>query len=432
VAKRRNQEGTFTHRPNGTWQARLGYVDGTGATRRLSVYGRTQREAATKLNQARDRIQAGQPARDSSMTVAAWCQIWIEGSLAASPRRPSTRSLMASLLRSHVMPTRLGAVPLARLRPSHIDAWVIELRTGSTSTGSRAGKPPADATVQRVFRVLRQAIDGAVRDGLLARNPVVLVAQPAAARPEARVLSLEEVSAILQAALQMDRRRESHGGYRTHHHTVFALIASTGLRKGEALALRWSDIDFERGTLAVRGTLTTVRGGWVISEPKTRSSRRVLMPSAGLLALLAAHRRIQSLERLHAQNLWTEHGFVFTSATGAPLDPRTLLRAFTTAAEQAGITGVSVHTLRHSAATAMLEGGIHLKAVSELLGHAGTQITAEVYAHLTTPTARRALEELGAGLGLDGQPPGESGRQLAYGVGVRHQEGPDRGAGPGL
>ena len=126
---------------------------------------------------------------------------------------------------------------------------------------------------------------------------------------------------MLDSAEKRDPRRESHGGYRTHHHTLFALIAATGLRKGEALALRWVDIDFERGTLTVRGTLSTIRGGWAITEPKTRSSRRVLLPAPGGMALLADHRRTQAQERAHAMDMWTERGFVFTTGTGAPLGP---------------------------------------------------------------------------------------------------------------
>ena len=427
MAKRRNQEGTFTRRPNGTWQGRLGYVDNDGVRKRISVYGKTQKEAAAKLKATRERVHAGQPARDSRMIVAAWCEVWIDGTLAASPRRESTKSLMASLLRSHVRPAPLGQIPLGRLKPSHIDAWINQLRRqGSTAgTSSKSGvQALADATIQRVFRVLRQALDGAVRDGLLARNPALSVALPLAERPEARVLELQQIVAILHAAKEMDERRQTHGGYRTHHHAIFALIAATGLRKGEALALQWADVDFQRGTLSVRGSLSRVQGRWLITAPKTRSSRRVLVPSAGVLDLLAQHRRAQADERRHAASARTEDGFVFTTATGAPLDPRSVLRAFTTAAEQAGISGVSIHTLRHSAATAMLDAGVHLKAVSELLGHAGTQITADVYAHLTTTTARKALSDLGSGLGLDSQ--------LAYGIGVRIEEGSTRETGPSL
>ena len=132
----------------------------------------------------------------------------------------------------------------------------------------------------------------------------------------------------------------------------------------------WSDIDSQQGTVTIRGTLTRVQGEWVLTVPETKASRRILRPSAGVLRVLEQHRREQDADRRHAGSAWTEKGFVLTSATGAPLDPRSVLRAFTTAARRAGITGVSIHTLRHSAATAMLEGGIHLQAVSELLGHA--------------------------------------------------------------
>ena len=218
--------------------------------------------------------------------------------------------------------------------------------------------------------------------------------QPGAERREARVLSIDEVSRILGSAGEMDELRLLRGGYRAHHGALFALIASTGIRKGEALAPRWGDVDFHDGTLAIRGTLSRVGGTLVVSPPKTRASRRVLVPSSRVMTLLHAHKAAQADDRERAGEAWADTDHVFTTATGRPLDPRTVLRAFTQAAERAGISGVSVHTLRHSAATAMLEDGVHLKAVSELLGHAGTQVTAQVYAHLTTRTARKAMDAL--------------------------------------
>ncbi len=298
-----------------------------------------------------------------------------------------------------------GRLSLARLRPSHIDAWVIELRTRTRTVPGPDGGPIAvralgDASIHRTFRVLRLLLDGAVRDGLLAKNPALAVEPPSASRTEARVLSTDEVLRILTAAGELDALRLERGGYRTHHRAFFALVAATGLRKGEALALRWDDVDLTEGTLTVRGTLSRIEGSLVVTAPKTRASRRILAPSAGVIAMLQAHRAAQDVEREHAAGAWIETGHVFTTASGKPLDPRSALRAFTLAAERAGIRGVSVHTLRHSAATAMLESGVHLKAVSELLGHAGTQVTADVYAHLTTRTARSAMDALGASLGL--------------------------------
>ncbi|MCB2175942.1 MAG: site-specific integrase [Actinomycetales bacterium] len=405
MAKRQNSEGTYSRRPNGTWQARLGFTDEDGRRRRVSVYGATQAEARERLAEARARIAAGRPVRDARMTVAAWSDHWAANTLAASSRRPATKSLMLSMLEKQVKPTALGRTPLARLRPSHVDAWVLELRKRTRKARGAGGEPIrtralSDASIHRAFRVLRLLLDGAVRDGVLSKNPALAVDPPTAERKEARVLSADEVVRIVAAAGELDALRLERGGYRTHHRALFALIAATGIRKGEALALRWEDVDFDKGTLAIRGTLSRVEGQLVVASPKTRASRRVLAPSAGVMALLAAHRTDQDLDRRRAADGWVENGHVFTAASGRPIDPRTALRAFTVAAQRAGIAGATVHTLRHSAATAMLEGGVHLKAVSELLGHAGTQVTAEVYAHLTTPTARKAMDALGEALGL--------------------------------
>lgn len=298
--------------------------------------------------------------------------------LAASSRKPTTQVLYRHLLSRHVEPAPFGSIPLDRLRPSDVDGLLLTLR----------GKGLSPATVQRVFTVLRVTLDGAVRDGLLARNPAAAVKQPAAPRREARFLSVAEVAALLAAA---DGSR---------YRTPLALIAATGMRKGEVLALRWADVDLDAVTLRIRGTLARVDGALVVSEPKTSKSRRSLPLSAGVVDLLRAHRKAQVAERLHAGTAWTDTGHVFTTESGQPMDPRNTLRALSTAAEKAGIAGATVHTLRHSAATAMLEAGVHLKAVSELLGHADIRVTAEVYGHTSDEVARAAMDRLAAAVGV--------------------------------
>ena len=192
------------------------------------------------------------------------------------------------------------------------------------------------------------------------------------------------VSALLKAA-------EGH-----RHHAVLVLIAATGLRRGEALALRWADVDLDAGVLAVRGTLNRVTGKLVVSEPKTARSRRTVPLSPAAVALLRKHKTAQKRERLAAANQWTDTGLVFTTEVGTPIDPRNLLRTIQAAAHKAGITGVGVHTLRHSTATVWMESGVHIKAVCDLLGHSSISITGDIYGHTTDDTARAAVE------GLDG------------------------------
>ena len=160
------------------------------------------------------------------------------------------------------------------------------------------------------------------------------------------------------------------------------------------MALRWKDVDFERREIRLVGTLSRIGGDLVITAPKTPRSRRVLPLSDGVATMLGQVIETQLHERAAARDLWNETGLVFTSATGAALDPRNVLRAMTNAAAKVGLDDVTVHTLRHSAATAMLEDGVHLKAVSELLGHSDIRITGDVYGHVSTEVAKAAMESL--------------------------------------
>jgi integrase len=184
------------------------------------------------------------------------------------------------------------------------------------------------------------------------------------------------------------------------YRSVLALIAATGLRRGEALALHWSDVDLDAGLLAVRGTLGRVGGRLVISEPKTDRSRRTVPLTPALTAMLRARRKQQAAEQLRAANQWQNSGLVFTTEFGTPVDPRNILRTIELAADKAGMERIGVHTLRHSAAVAWLEAGVHIKAVADLLGHSSIAITGDVYGHTSDDTARAAVAGLSDVLGI--------------------------------
>jgi integrase len=372
---RANGEGSVYRRADGRYVAALSYADpDTGKRSRVVFYGKTSTEARRKLRDAKARLDQGSAVRDSAMTVAAWSAIWREAGLVASSRKETTKALSATLLRTHIEPSVMGRVALDKLRPSHIDGFVLELRA----------KGLAPSSVQRIYDVLRALLDDAVRDRLLASNPARVVKQPRRERTEARYLSADEVNRLLAAA---------EG---TRLHPLLVLIASTGLRKGEALALRWADVDLVAGVLAVRGTLARVGGQLVVTSPKTAKSRRMLPLTPTMLAMLKSHRAAQAVERLAAANVWAEGDFIFTTETGRPVDPRNALRAVTVAAAKAGLEGVAVHSLRHSAVVTLLQAGVNVRAVSDLMGHADSRVTLDVYAHLTTDTARAAMDALGS------------------------------------
>ena len=246
----------------------------------------------------------------------------------------------------------------------------------------------SDSTIRSTYAVLRTALDGAVRDGLLARNPAAAVKRPGVERREVTRLPAAGVAELLRAA-EVSR-----------YHPALMLIARTGLRRGEALALRWQHVDLDARVIRVVATIGRVDGALVVSEPKTERSRRTVPLSSAAVELLRDHRVMQDAERRLVGAAWQDHtGLVFTTATGGPVDPRNLLRTVEAAAKRAGVADVGVHTLRHSAAVTWLENGTHIKAVADLLGHSSISVTGDIYGHTSDDTARAAVEALDAALG---------------------------------
>jgi len=377
--RRANHEGNIRRRADGSWEARMTHVDpDSGQTRRVSFYGPTAKAVRKKMNDARDRIKCGAPVRDATRTVADWLAQWQSTTLAVSDRKESTRELYAMLSRKHLEPPPFGAITLDRLRPTDVEALILKLK----------GAGLADSTVRSVYTVLRAALDGAVRDRLLAHNAAAVVKRPGIERVEARHVDELDATALLRAAEGLRYR------------PVLVLIAATGLRRGEALALRWEHVNFDDKTLRVEATLGRVGGQLVSSVPKTKRSRRTVPISPAIVTLLKAQKAQQAAERLHAGDQWTDSGLVFTTEFGTPVDPRNILRTVQTAAAKAGIGRVGVHTLRHSAAVGWLESGVHIKAVADLLGHSSIAVTGDVYGHTSDQAARAAIEGRSGALGL--------------------------------
>jgi integrase len=251
MARNSNGEGSiYQWKKNGKpagYKGAISYSDENGNTKRYVAYGRTRQLVRDKLDKARERLTAGAPVRDAKQTVGDWLAQWRVTILAASDRSESTRALYASLSRKHLEPAPFGAVPLDKLRPSDIDALVLAMRAKMKSAKIEDAEPLralSDSTIRQTYTVLRAALEGAVRDGLIARNPTALVTRPGVQRHEARHLDASGVAALLRAA-QASR-----------YYPALVLIAATGLRKGECLALSWdtSIVNLDDGWLKVRKT----------------------------------------------------------------------------------------------------------------------------------------------------------------------------------
>jgi integrase len=304
--------------------------------------------------------------------MAAWLEDWTTKALPASDRKQATIDLYATIARSHLVP-KPGSLPLDRLRPSDVEALVLAKRRAGISASS----------VRTIYTVLRAALDVAVRDGLIQRNPAALVKRPAVERKDAGYLSAQQAEALLEA-IRGD-----------HLEALYRVMLATGLRRGEALALHWRDVDLDAAVVRVRWTLSRTSAGLELGEPKTEESRRTVPLPVPAVETLRAHRKRQAAEQLAAGSLWQASGLVFTSEIGTPLEPRNVLRRFEALAERASLRGVHLHTLRHSAASFLLAAGTHTKVVQEHLGHSSYAITADIYSHVAPVQQREAADKLG-------------------------------------
>jgi len=346
--------------------------------KRAQVLGGTKAEVSRKLRAIQARVALGISGRDDSASFGTFAAKWIASSLAASDRKHSTKTLYAGLTRTHIIGSELGKTRMNALKPTTVERFVSQLRA----------KGLAASSVRQIYTVARAIGDAAVRDGLLGKNPFVAVKRPKVSTVEATFLEPNQVTKLLRAA---DTSRYA---------PFFELLVNTGLRRGEALALKWSDIDISKQLLRVRGTLARVDGELTITDPKSDKSRRTVPLSAPAIAVIERIKERTQHERQQARQLWQESGFVFVTDIGEPCDPRNALRALKAAADKAGLKGIGLHTLRHSAASVMLTNGVPITVVSQILGHSGISITVDVYGHVAPDVSRGALDVLAAALAI--------------------------------
>jgi len=378
TSKRRgNHEGSNpVLRSDGRWQVLIRHMDQYGVNKRTPVYGKTAQDARDNAGEIRKRLTEGLPARDAKATLETFTLDWIASALAASDRKRTTKVMYAGVARVHIVGSHIGGLALDKVRPMHVEGWIVGLKD----------KGLAESTIRSAYTILRAVLDTAVRDGALARNPAAVVKRPKVTTKEAAYLTPEQVRTLLEAGK----------GSRYGH--LFTLLVNTGLRRGEALALSWSDVDLGAKLLRVRGTLARVDGKLIVTSTKTAKSKRSIPVSEATETLLKDIRTRQLKDRLKAGSQWHQTGYVFTTEDGMPCDPRHALRALKSAATKASMEGIGLHTLRHSAATTMLTNGVPLKVVSEILGHASIVITADIYGHVSPDVSREALATLSASL----------------------------------
>ena len=422
MSRRGKGEGSICQRPDGRWVARvdLGWMD--GKRRRKAVYGRTRRAVADKLPKVLRDVQQGAVLPDERQTVGQFLERWLEHK--RNRLRPRAWQTYEQAIRLHLVPG-IGKIRLARLSPPQLDAWFRTHQQNGTSARN----------IRYARTALRAALSQARKWRAVSDNVAALVDVPRHQAKEIQPLTPEQARALLESV------REHRPA------AVISVATAIGLRLGEALGLRWVDVDLDAGILCVRQALErsggdsaarrpliverreilkrladtskrsaerreirrelaelrirwrAVRTTLHTTEPKSvRSRRSIRMPGVAVQAL-KSHRTRQFEDRLAAGGDWKDSGLVFTSPIGTPLEPRNVTREFRAILVAAKLPAVRFHDLRHTAATLLLAQGVDARTIMETLGHSQISLTMNTYSHALPALQLEAAARMDAVLG---------------------------------
>ncbi|HET9690024.1 MAG TPA: tyrosine-type recombinase/integrase [Acidimicrobiales bacterium] len=369
-----------------TYVLELGRDAATGKRRQKWVGGfRTKREAEAALTAALGRLQAGQFADPGRTTVGEFLEHWLD-SVAPTLRETTAASYRATCV-NWVIPS-IGSLRLASLTPGHL----TQLYASLTTNGGTGGRPLSARSVRYAHVVLGRAMKDAVEWGMLARNPVRSAHPPRVDQPVMRVWDVAQARQFI-ASVAGDRLE-----------AMWVVLITTGLRRGEAAGLRWEDVDFDAGTLAVRRALVSVGYEVKVTEPKTAKGRRSVALDDLTVRALRAHRARQAEEALAAGDLWERTGYVFVRDDGRPLHPERIGVMFAQRVKASGLPPIRLHDLRHTSATLALAAGVHPKIVQERLGHASISITLDTYSHVVAGLQHEAAQRVADLLAVPSDP----------------------------
>ena len=386
MAKRRSRgEGSLRKRSDGRWEGR--YTAGrdieTGKVIYRNVLARTQAECKSKLREAMKNVQQGpeetpaEPIEDQKKpsvqyTTEQWLRTWFE--LYSKPNlREATQDQYTNFLDKHLIPN-IGDIPLEELTSLRLQKLYQDLRTSGRVSQNRKVSPGlSPKTVRSIHMMLHTALEQAVKEGVISKNPTDGCIPPKLQKKEMNVIQPEQVGAYLQAAADRNVL------------PMFYLELTSGLRRGELLALLWDDLDIEKRTISVNKSVAGRHGELKVSPPKTQHSiRKVVIPQQAVDLLIQEH------------NQHPDNPYMFPSpVTGTMYHPDTAGRLHKKLLKESGIENVRFHDLRHTFATIAIQNGVDIKTLSHTLGHYSSGFTLDTYTHVTTKMQEEAAEKLG-------------------------------------
>ena len=377
MGKRRpSDDGMVRKREDGRWEGRIvvGY-DEKGLPKTKNVLAKTKSECNAKLKALKASLQGPREPKQEKpnvgMTFGAWLDRWYQRE--CKPHiRPKTQADYENRIYQHVIP-ELGAIPLAKLTAADLQQFYNRLKEGGRLLRvEQYGPGLSDRMVKSCHVTCRVALDQAVAQGLILKNPALSCKAPVTRPKVMQVLTGEEIQRLLIQA-------KEDGCFE-----LLLLELSTGLRRGEILALQWDDLDFRTGVLRVERQVLRIRGKLVVSQPKTRASSRSILLPTPVLKILEQYR----------QSVTSRWMFPSPRKGDSPLDPAAVRKKLSAVLKRAGCPAARFHDLRHTFATSALEHGMDVKTLSTVIGHVSSTTTLNVYAHITDEMRQKAADKI--------------------------------------
>lgn len=378
--KRSNGEGTIFKRKDGRWCA--AYYDDALNPRRHFVYGATQKDVKEKLKEKMENQTEGNQKKENTYTLEEWLRYFLEN-YKRNELKESTYSTYIEVFRKHIHGSDIGKIKIGKLTANQLQSYY----NGKTTDGYNA------KSVKHIHVLINSALEKGVQLKLIRENVGRMVILPKRKAYKAQVLSLSEVSKIVNEAKEDEL------------YPIIALTIYTGLRKGEIMVLKWENVNFKEKELTVEGSLCRVmkemddrgkaRYEYKIMEPKTEKSKRTIPLLDIAVEALKLQKQRQDLLKETYKMIYSDEGLVFARYDGQYLNQRGLMDDYHSFLKKYGISDTRFHDLRHTFATLLLEAGESPKVIQELLGHSNITTTMDIYAHITKKGKENAVQKLG-------------------------------------
>lgn len=377
---------------HGSWYFSCSTADLSGRTQRTRRGGHPTQAAAAHAMQAFLELSVAERSA-SGWTLAGWMRYWVS---TRTSLRPTTRLSYTNYIEQFLVPY-LGGIRLGELNIRHLRAAFDRI----TQTTNRSGQPHTPCTLVHIRTVLRAGLNAAIREGLLADNPARRLDLPTPPKPRPVVWTRSRVAAYHATGHRPPVAVWTPTQLKSFLHTVredrlFALwwlLALRGLRRGEAAALRWNDLDLDHGELTISRNRTSAAYQVYEGQPKTPAGSRTIALDKHTVKVLHTHQRRQRVERdERAAPGRNENGYVFTTVNGKALHPDYLTRRFIRLLSLTQLPPIRLHDLRHGAACLAHAAGVDMKALQHQLGHSSIAVTADTYTTVLPAVQRRCAK----------------------------------------